>query len=153
MQPNENFTRIEPTLDGRPFLGDMNTVNSLVEHFVRAVLRTMDDFHAGKIERQAGIDAVEALCKEYGTIFAGNDERYQPAQWLGSRLAGRIMASVPGSKWGESVDNAVAEYFRWLSKQIIKVHTEMHKGMADEEAGPVVQCGMKDAVAFLLGVR
>lgn len=53
-------------------------------------------------------------------------------------------------KYGNSQKNAVAEYFRWLAKQVIRVHTEMHMGMADSEAGPVMRDGMKQAVRFLL---
>jgi hypothetical protein len=153
MQPGNEGIELEPkTLDGRPFLGDKKVVSRLVQDFVTFVLQTLDDFHAGKIGRDDGIAAIESKCMAYGGIFAGTDEAYQSAPWMGSRLAGRVMACVPGSKWGASRENAIAEYFRWLSKQVIHVHTEMLNGMADEEAGPVVQAGIRSAIRFLMGM-
>jgi hypothetical protein len=127
---------------------DAEVVSDIIETFTRDVLHHLDLFHSQETTRDAAMASIEASCKEFGDIFAGENPLYEPAPWHGPRLAGKILALVPGVK-GADVETTCGNYFRWLSVQIVKVHTAMNEGMIEEEAGPVIRAGMLDAVEFL----
>lgn len=139
---------MDPTPDGRPYMGDMAVVSGLVETFYKGVLRARHDYVADAATREASLQLIEDYCSECGDIILGRDPDYQPAPWNGPRLGGTIRALVPGINPQEDMG---AEYFRWLAKQVLSVATAMEQGMADEEAGPLLQAGMRQAVRFLLG--
>jgi hypothetical protein len=127
---------------------DVKVVSDMIEAFTRDVLHQMDLFHSQDTTRDAAMASIEASCKEFGDIFAGENPLYEPAPWHGPRLAGKILATVPGVK-GANVPTTCGNYFRWLSTQIVKVHTAMNEGMIVEEAGPTIRVGMREAVTFL----
>jgi predicted aconitase with swiveling domain len=127
---------------------DVKVVSDMIEAFTRAVLHFMDQFHSRELTREAAMLAIESQCRIFGGVFAGENPAFEPAPWHGPRLAGKILALVPGVK-GADVETTCGNYFRWLSVQIVKVHTAMNEGMIEEEAGPVIRVGMLDAVEFL----
>ena len=127
---------------------DVEVVSDIIATFTSDVLHQLDLFHSQDITRDAAMASIEASCKEFGDIFAGENPLYEPAPWHGPRLAGKVLALVPGVK-GANVPTTCGNYFRWLSTQIVKVHTAMNEGMIVEEAGPTIRVGMREAVTFL----
>jgi hypothetical protein len=128
---------------------DSEVVSDIIETFVRDVLHALDQFHSMELTREVAMAAIEASCKEFGDIFAGANPLYEPAPWHGPRLAGKILATVPGVK-GADVPTTCGNYFRWLSTQITQLHNAMLEGMPDMEAGPTFKVGIKSAVEFLM---
>ena len=127
---------------------DTEVVSDIIETFTSDVMHQLDLFHSQDSTRDAAMASIEASCKEFGDIFAGENPLYEPAPWHGPRLCGKILALVPGIK-GADVPTSCGNYFRWLSTQITQVHTTMNEGMIVEEAGPIIRVGMREAVAFL----
>lgn len=146
--PVDSPSLFTPSLKAKTSL-KVQVVSDMIEAFTRAVLHQMDLFHSQETTRDAAMASIEVSCKEFGDIFAGENELYEPAPWHGPRLAGKILALVPGVK-GADVQTTCGNYFRWLSTQIVKVHTAMNEGMIVEEAGPIIRVGMREAVAFLM---
>jgi hypothetical protein len=75
---------------------DVEVVSDIIETFTSDVLHQMDLFHSQEITRDAVKASIEASCREFGDIFAGENPLYEPAPWHGPRLAGKILALVPG---------------------------------------------------------
>jgi hypothetical protein len=142
---------IHQTAKGVTYLGDINVIEDIVKTFTSDVMHQLDLFHSQETTRDAAMASIEASCKEFGDILAGENPLYEPAPWHGPRLAGKILALVPGVK-GANVPTTCGNYFRWLAVQITQVHNAMNEGMPDEEAGPTIKVGIKSAIEFLAGL-
>lgn len=133
------------------YLGNHNTVAQLVNQFAHDVLGVHHDFITGKGGAASAQPKIEAMAKRMGDIFMGRKaDEFTPADWnKPSRLGVKLRHAVDSITGNEDPGEA---YFKWLALQIVRCGVSMERGMAAEQAGPMLRAILDDAIGRLLGV-
>ena len=141
----------QPPPQGLPYLGDHATVAYLVNKFASDILTVYDDFTHGKGGAANAQPKIEAMAKEMGDIFMGRKpEQYTPTEWQRpSRLGVRLRHAVDSITGSEDPGEA---YFKWLALQVVRCGISLDRGMAREQAGPMLRHMLDRTISRLLGV-
>ena len=133
------------------YLGDHNTVAQLVNQFAHDVLGVYHDFATGKGGAENAQPKINEMAKRMGDIFMGRKpEEFAPADWnKPSRLGVKLRHAVDSITGNEDPGEA---YFKWLALQIVRCGVSMERGMATEQAGPMLRTMLDSTIGRLLGV-
>jgi hypothetical protein len=151
-QPSDQGFIFTPPPEGKPYLGNLSTVNAVVQRFADAISTANHEFHTGVLTRDECLEKMHTACTEMGEAFAGNDDEYTIAPWQGSRLAARVRTHLPAAQGGDDA-SAIAAHFEWVATQLTHAYNHAATGTADEQIGPVVKTGLSSLVKMLLGVE
>lgn len=144
--------------EGKPSLGDAAVVADLVREFVDNVFTIDHEFRTGMTESGLPVpptgpspeENIRDMAKSYGDIFMGRDPAYEPTEFHRPGRLGAYLRHAVDSIKGD--DDPGQGYFEFLALQVVRCARSLENGMAPEQAGPMLQSIMQDAVNRLLGV-
>lgn len=140
---------IEPVDGSRLYLGNAQVVHKFVGDFADDVMRAYGGYLTGQADAAASMAHIEALIREYGEAFMGNDQRYEIAPWQGKRMAGKLLAALPAMKGDDDPGDAL---FRCIALQCVKASMALADGKSDAYVGAQLKEILDDARGRILGV-
>ena len=146
--PGLEFT---PPPEGKPYLGDLEVVSGLVNHFAYRVLEIESAFRAGKPGYENAQQRIEAMAAKAGAAIMGNDPEFSVAPWQNrDRLGTVLRLTTPGIQY---LDDPGVKFFEWMALGLVKIARAMEQGMPDEAAGPKVRVLLDDAIQKIIGIK
>jgi hypothetical protein len=140
-----------PAPEGKPYLGEMDVVGSLVNNFADRVLAIESAFRAGKPGFEDAQVKIEALAQENGDAIMGRNPAYTAAPWQTDERLGKVLRlTTPGIHCG---DDSGPKFFEYLALELVKLNRAMERGTAPEEIGSRVRVLLDDAIAKILGLK
>ena len=137
--------------EGKPYLGEMEVVSTLVNHFADRVLAIESAFRTGKPGFEDAMGRVQALAQDAGDAIMGRSPAYTAAPWQNPERLGMVLRlTTPGIHYG---DDYGPKFFECIALELVKLNRAMEKGTAPQEIGSRVRVLLDDAIAKILGVK
>lgn len=135
----------------KPYLGDYAVVQKIVKDFADDAFTIIHEFSTGVEGAENHESQMRDLCIATGNIFMGRSDDYEAAPWQNPERLGAYLRHAVASIKGD-VDPGSA-FFEWVAVQLIKCSKSLDRGMAEEQAGPMLKELLDDVVNRMLGVQ
>lgn len=145
------------TFHPTPYLGDRSVVVDIVKEFFDDALTIIHEFRTGLPGAENHEEQMKLLCRGTADIFMGLDPNFTPiSNWnspntFGNRKLGAYLLHAVATT--KATDDPFMAYFEWLALQLVKCSISLERGMAEEQAGPMVKELLEETIELLHGER
>ena len=149
--PDASPLQLPTPPEDKPYLGQLEVVSALVNHFADQVLRIESAFRTGKPGFEDAQARIEALALAAGDAIMGRSVAYATAPWQNPERLGTVLRlTTPGIHYG---DDYGVKFFEYIALQLVKLNRVMEKGTAPEEIGARVRSLLDDAIDKIIGTK
>jgi len=152
--PSGLLESLKSASDGRPYLGDLATVEKLLRQFSAEVLERYDEVGHGVLTPQDAAGADRDACVALARMFCGQNAAYAPVKdWTGKPLADHLRERMSRDIAPDDDDvQVVAQALAVLVHKLYDVLRSASDGGADDALMQQAEASVRSLSMALVGV-